>query len=353
VAALTPEGRTTGDESRRDPLAGERAVTDPHGRRLDYLRLSVTDLCDFRCRYCMPPTGVELVPRGDVLSWEEMLRLCRVFCSLGLRKLRITGGEPFVRPGLLDFLDRVRRLPAPPRLHITTNGTRLREHLPRLSELGIKRLNISLDSLRPQTFARIARRNAFKRVWQAVLAADAAGFGIKLNVVVLSGINEDEIGDFVELTRNRDWTVRFIEAMPFDGLGGRADARVTGDAILQRIFRDHELVPVTDERSEVRPGVDRPYRVRGYRGRIGIIYSHSRHFCSDCSRWRVNAQGELRTCLYGPLALDLRRLLRGGADDQTIAAALRSAASQRFRDGREAETASTCDDPESMSRIGG
>ena len=324
-------------------------VRDQYGRRLDYLRLSVTDRCNLRCRYCMPETGLQLADSHNVLSWEEMLRLCRVFCDLGVRKVRLTGGEPLVRKGLAEFAAALRDLPDPPGVYLTTNGSLLEGQLAALQRAGVARLNISLDSLQPDSFARIARRRDFDSVWRAIEAADAAGFELKLNMVVLGGLNDGEILDFVALTRERDWTVRLIEAMPFDGQGGRPETRLSGDEILRRIRAEFPLEPVLEEH----PGVDTRFRVPGFRGQVGIIYAHSRRFCGSCSRLRISARGELRTCLYGAPALDLRELLRGGASDVDLVAAVRAVAGNRARDGVVAQAIVGQDCQSSMAEIGG
>ena len=338
-------------ESRADSRPPPAALVDGQGRRLDYLRLSVTDRCNLRCRYCLPAGPSEENPRseGDLLTWPEMLRLCSLFCRLGIRKIRLTGGEPLVRRGVIDFLARLRELPGRPELLLTTNGTLLAGHLARLAELGFTRLNVSLDSLEKDTYRAITGSENFGRAWRAVEAAADRGFSLKLNVVVLAGVNEDEIPDFVALTRRRDWTVRFIEPMPFRGRGGEPVDKVDGDRILSGIRRRFELVPESGP-----PGaVAELYRVPGFAGRVGLIRARSRTFCGVCSRLRVSAPGRLRTCLYGSPGLDLRRLLREGVADEAIAARIRVAVRRRFADGKAAARASRSGDFRSMSEIGG
>ena len=182
-------------------------MRDNVGRRLDYLRLAVTDLCNLRCRYCMPAAGIALDDRTDILTWEELLRLCCIACDLGVRKIRITGGEPLVRVGVADFMSELGRLPQRPELLLTTNGTRLAGHLADLARAGVRRLNVSLDSLLPDRYRAIVRRDRLTDVLAALAAADAAGFGLKINVVVVPGLNDAEIPNVVELTRARRWTV--------------------------------------------------------------------------------------------------------------------------------------------------
>jgi cyclic pyranopterin phosphate synthase len=336
-------------------------LCDNLGRRLDYLRLAVTDLCNLRCRYCMPAAGIALDDRADILTWEELLRLCSIACDLGVRKIRITGGEPLVRIGVADFMSELGRLPQRPELLLTTNGTRLAGHLADLARAGVRRLNVSLDSLLPDRYRTIVRRDRLTDVLAALAAADAAGFGLKINVVVLPGLNDAEIPDFVELTRARRWTVRFIEPMPFCGgsqhAAGRQDSgrqtdaigSMTADQIVRVIMTHYRLEPVVNDPS----AVDRLYRVRGFAGRVGVIASHTRAFCGCCSRLRISAGGQLRTCLYGKPALDLRALLRNGATDNDIAAAITRAACHRHTDGFAAEQARARDRLGSMARIGG
>jgi len=339
------------------------SLTDSCGRRLDYLRLSVTDRCNLRCGYCMPAEGISLVRRQDLLDWEQMLTLCERLVGLGVRKIRITGGEPLVRRGLMPFLARLRELRPEPGLFMTTNGILLADSLPELWDLGLRRLNVSLDSLRSETFRAITRRDAFAQVWRSLEAATDAGFALKLNVVVQAGVNCAEIADFVALTRDCDWTVRFIEPMPFLGTGRSRPGPppLDGEEILRRIRRRFVLEPVAGAAA----GVDDLYRVPGHRGQVGVICGHSRTFCDRCSRLRLSARGKLRTCLYGRPVLDLGRMLREGTSGgennaatatETVTAidcAIRAAVDRRFRDGHAAEASNRRGNQGRMSRIGG
>jgi cyclic pyranopterin phosphate synthase len=331
----------------RGGTGGDRLL-DGHGRRLDYLRLSVTDACNLRCRYCLPEGTASPPAPGPVLDDGEILRLGRLLCALGVRKIRLTGGEPLVRRGVIELVRRLRDLSAAPELVLTTNGVLLAPHLPDLARHGVRRLNVSLDSLDRGTYAAITGRDAHDEVRRALDRADADGFVLKLNVVVLAGLNDGEIPDFVALTRARPWTVRFIEAMPFDGRGGRGGERLAGDEILARIRRRFALEP------EVSPAaaVEELHRVPGHAGRIGIIRAWTRHFCGHCTRLRISARGELRTCLYGRPELDLGALLRSGADDGTLAEAIRAAVRVKPVDGHDAEFLYGCRRA-SMAGIGG
>ena len=326
-------------------------LSDRFGRRIDYLRLSVTDRCNLRCSYCMPTEGVPWVDRSEVLSWEEMLRLCKILSESGVRKIRLTGGEPLVRPGVVSFLARLRGLPGPPELLLTTNATLLERHLDELSDAGITRINVSLDSLQRDRFRSLTGHDLFDAAWRGIEAADARGFVLKLNVVVIAGVNEGEIPDFVELTAERHWTVRFIEAMPFDGRGGNPSDLLDGDSILGRVRKRFSIERAVHDRT----AVEELYRVPGFTGRVGLIRGHTRSFCSSCSRLRVNAVGQMRTCLYAEPSLDLRALLRQGAAPEDIQRRIAETVRGRHWDGwdaqaaAEARTIAAC----SMSRIGG
>ncbi len=327
-----------------DPRADRDFLIDPQGRRLDYLRLAVTDRCNLRCRYCMPAEG--LAPRGSdgALGFPELLRLCTILCTVGVGRIRVTGGEPLLRRGVAGFMRDVARLPRKPELLLTTNGTLLAEHLDDLAAAGLRRVNLSLDSLDPETWSRITRRRGFAKVRRVLDEVLAAGLGLKINMVVLPGVNDHELDDFVALGRERPLTVRFIEAMGFDG-SGRPVATMTGDEILARLRRNHRLTELPRGRSAVAT----EYAVEGHAGRVGIIAGHTRTFCAACSRLRVDARGRLRTCLYGNPAADLGPALRRGAPAPEILALVRGALAQRHADGF-AAAASTL---QSMSSIGG
>ena len=324
-------------------------VTDNYGRQMTYLRLAVTERCNLRCRYCMPETGINLVPRRELLTWEELSRLSRIFVGLGVSKIRITRGEPFVRKDLLGFLGELSQLRSAPEVAITTNGTLLEEHLPALADLGIRRLNISLDSLEEETFRRITRRDGFHETLSAIRAACEMGFNVKINVVVLPGVNDHALESFIELIRDRDLTVRFIEPMPFDGGEAASRPTTTGQEILARIRERYDPAPVEGWAG----AVSRLYAIPGYRGRFGIIEGYTRNFCHACSRIRVSARGALRTCLYGTGVLDLKHLLRAGRSDDDIRQEIIRVLQHRYRDGFEAERARTWSRFESMATVGG
>lgn len=347
-----PVAATVGVGVGADLSAGAQArgpLVDPQGRRLDYLRLSVTDRCNLRCRYCMPAAGVALSPRDEILSIDELIRLGALFAGLGVRSFRITGGEPLVRRGLVTLIAGLSGLPSKPEVLLTSNGMLLAEHLDALADAGLRRVNLSLDSLEEGTWMAITRRDGFGTVRAAVDQVLARGMGLKINMVVLPGTNDHELSDFVELARERPLTVRFIEPMPFLGEGQLCGPGIAGSEILARIAAHHEVEP-----EPVVPGaVEKVFRVPGFVGRFGIIEGHSRTFCGTCRRLRVDARGRMRTCLYGKPAAFLRPLMRAGADDRALEAAIRQAVAGRLPDGVAAELDNRRHNLESMVNIGG
>lgn len=324
-------------------------LTDKYGRRLNYLRLSVTDRCNLRCYYCMPEEGVAFARRDALLRFEELDLLMQVFTGLGVTKLRLTGGEPFVRSGLLPFLEGLRRTQELTEIAITTNGTLLAPQLPKLQELGIRKINLSLDSLDPQRFFRITRRDCFATVLDALHQMLRAGFEVRLNCVVLAGRNTEDILPFVALTKEEALSVRFLEEMPFNGGDHHHVAAWSYRDILAQVQAYHpdlEAVPAEPSSTSVN------YRIPGYQGSFGIIPSFSRTFCGSCNRLRLSATGELRTCLYGPPAVNLRDLLRAGADCLQLEEAVIAAVAGREPDGFAAEAANAAVH-HSMTVLGG
>jgi len=295
----------------------------------------------------MPETGIVQVAHDDILGYEEMHRLVALLCGLGVRRVRITGGEPLLRRGVVDFLSRLGRIPSGPELLLTTNGLLLKDKLGALRNAGVRRINLSLDSLDRATYQRITRRDGLAEVLPLLDDVPAADMTLKVNMVALSGINDHEIPRFADLARQRNLQVRFIEPMPFDG--GGPWTPFEGDRILERLAD----LPGFDEAVSTSEGVAECYRIEGWLGSFGIIRGHSRTFCSTCSRLRISADGGLRTCLYGDPVVDLRRLLRSGAPDQDVAEAIILAVSHRFIDGHEAEQEHQAGGHHSMASIGG
>ncbi|MBE7175819.1 MAG: GTP 3',8-cyclase MoaA [Mucilaginibacter polytrichastri] len=325
-------------------------LTDAHGRTLNYLRLSVTDRCNFRCYYCMPEEGINFVPRKDLLSFDEMLFLTDIFCGLGVSKIRITGGEPFVRNGLIPFLAQLSETPGLDEITITSNGTLHQQHIRFLAEKGIRKINISLDALDRQRFLAITRRDEFDAVFTGIFSLLDAGFEVKLNCVVAAGKNTQDIVPFIELTREHPLAVRFLEEMPFNG--GDHEALSTWDHrdILRHIEHHYATLQKMDSENS---STSVNYRIPGYAGSFGIIPSFSRTFCGSCNRIRLSATGEMRTCLYGPPAANLRDLIRAGAGRNDIQEQILFAVRDRERDGFAAEELNKSGLHTSMSVLGG
>ena len=286
-------------------------LTDQFGRLIEYLRISVTDRCNFRCVYCMPADGLEWLPRRDILTYEEIAEVVRQSAPLGLKRLRITGGEPTIRPDLERLVAMLRAVPGIEDIALSTNGVRLPELAPRLREAGLDRVNMSADSLRPERIASIARRNLGFDPVRAALAADAAGLGpIKINVVVMRGINDDEIADFARLTVEHPWHVRFIELMPVGEMRSLTwEHVVPSDEVLGRVAA---LGPLVDDAGPAGNGPARYHRLPGAAGTIGIITPMTHTYCATCNRVRLTADGRLRTCLFGDHEVDLRSAVRSG-----------------------------------------
>ncbi|WP_305043103.1 GTP 3',8-cyclase MoaA [Geoalkalibacter sp.] len=299
-------------------------MRDNFGRTINYLRLSITDRCNLRCRYCMPVEGVDSLGHGQILSYEELLRVAAAAAALGVRKIRLTGGEPLVRKGLVDFVARLAALPEHPEITLTTNGLLLADHAAELKRAGLSRVNVSLDTLRPERFAELTRRPGFEQVLAGLAAAERVGLSpLKINMVPIAGVNADEVADFARLTLAHPWEVRFIEFMPVTGnLDYPPESRFPADDIVAAFS---VLGPV-EELPRHDPGaVARLYRLAGAQGRIGVIPAVSHHFCHECNRLRVTPEGRLRPCLFSDLELDLRALLRRGASDAEVQDFLRQA----------------------------
>ncbi|WP_245964600.1 GTP 3',8-cyclase MoaA [Rufibacter immobilis] len=325
-------------------------LLDKYGRQLTYLRLSVTDRCNFRCYYCMPQEGMDFAARQELLSFEELYQLSALFCALGVTKIRITGGEPFVRAGIIPFLRRLSQLPGLEEITVTSNGTLTQKHINALQEIGIRKINISLDSLDRERFHRITRRDTFDAVYACIFQLLEAGFDVKLNCVVAEGKNIQDLVPFVELTKNHRLAVRFLEEMPFNGSDSFALPQWSHREILQHL-QDH--YPALEKLQSEPSSTSVNYRVPGYVGSFGIIPSFSRTFCGTCNRIRLGATGELRTCLYGPPATNLRDLLRLGFSTEQLTQEILEAVSMRAKDGFAAEASQAQSIHTSMSVLGG
>ena len=287
------------------------AERDQFGRSIEYLRISVTDRCNFRCLYCMPAEGLPWLPRAEILSYEEITGVVRQLSPLGLRRVRLTGGEPTIRPQLEKLIAMLRAIDGVEDIALSTNGVRLEEFAPRFRDAGLDRLNISADSLRPDRIAKISRRNLGFDPVRAASAATGAGLApVKLNVVVMRGINDDEIADFARLTLDNPWHVRFIELMP---VGEMRDLTwehvVPSDEVLARAS---EVAPLHASSGPKGNGPAAYHAFDGAAGTIGVITPMSHTYCASCNRVRLTADGRLRTCLFGDHEVGLREPLRAG-----------------------------------------
>ncbi|MDR9436846.1 MAG: GTP 3',8-cyclase MoaA [Thiohalophilus sp.] len=289
------------------------ALIDNFGRQINYVRISITDRCDFRCVYCMSE-DMTFLPRSEILSLEEITRLARAFTELGVGKIRLTGGEPLVRRNALWLFQQLGRLPGLRELVLTTNGSQLTRYAQALRDAGVRRINISLDSLQPARFARLTRVGDLNKVLQGIEAARLAGFErIKLNSVILKNRNHDEVTDLVRFAVEQELDISFIEEMPLGVIGDhdRAEAYYSSNELLGDLQQSFELFPTT----ETTGGPSRYYRIPGSDSRIGLISPHSHNFCDSCNRVRITAQGRLLLCLGQEHSMDLRQILREHPDD--------------------------------------
>ena len=337
-------------ENSEELLSSTQILTDSQGRHITYLRLAITDRCNLRCNYCMPAEGIQLYPRHDILSYDELERIVLIFTQLGITKVRITGGEPFARRDAIQFLKKIRRIPYPLKLFITTNGVLAAKFFSELISVNPEGINLSLDTLKKNRFYQITRRNGFDHLKQFLSDILNSKIPLKINTVIQSGINEDEIISIARLAEEYPVEVRFIERMPFNGHSGNHENLYTGTGIENQL-RAHFLEMKklkSDEHS-----TSRLFKINGFRGKIGIISGYSRTFCSSCNRIRVSTQGHVKTCLYAPPALNLKLLLRTGCTDEQIKIQLINAVKRRYKDGIVAEKQNGQKIYNSMSVIGG
>ena len=295
----------------------EPASADGHGRRINYLRLSITDTCNFRCVYCMPE-DTPFKPVSELMADDEIVRLAACFARLGFEKFRLTGGEPTLRPGVAGIVRQLRALPGVREVTMTTNGTRLADLARPLADAGLRRINVRLDSLDPARFRELSRRDELSKVWKGILAAEAVGLAIKLNVVLVRGINDEtDAVELARLTLDKPWQVRFIELMPLGGMSVFQKSKVVREAEL-RTRLESALGPLTSVGAGVLDGEARIFRAAQAPGTIGFISSVSRSFCCACRRARLTADGHLRLCLLHEAEVDLLTALRSGATDAAI-----------------------------------
>ena len=312
-------------------IPGQDSIVDRYGRRFTYLRVSVTDLCNLRCVYCMPEEGMKWLPRDEILSFEEIVTVVEAAAAVGVYKVRLTGGEPLVRSDIATLTGMVARVPGITDLSLTTNGTRLAELAQPLADAGLRRINISLDTMNPEKFKAIARRHELRDVLDGIAAAQQSRLRpIKINMVVLGGLNDDEVADFAAMTLDQNIEVRFIEYMPLEEAKGCAmnsgnftfiPNSVSKERIEARFgaLEDLESGPRMKGPAEV-------WRIRGAAGRLGFISAMSAPFCEHCDRLRLTATGEIRSCLLDGGGVQIKKLLRTGGSRADIIRAFREAA---------------------------
>ena len=327
-------------------------LIDPCNRRLNYLRISITDRCNLRCQYCSPRHRIAKLAHEDILSYEEILRLVRIAVQLGISKVRITGGEPLVRKGVHEFIRALRQVDGIRDISLTTNGVLLKDHVESLVGAGLQRINISLDTLNPEKFLRITGVDAFDRVWEGIQQAYRSGLSpIKINTVALRHLNENELEDIARLSHAYPFHFRFIEYMPIgvtdpEGMAGSLYTPEIKGLLTDRIG---ELIPVEHQISD---GPAERFRFAGAPGEVGFISAMSHHFCRTCNRLRLTASGHLRSCLLSDHQEDLKTPLRSGASDEALSAIFVKAARMKgIQHGLNADTKMRVSDQ--MSSIGG
>ena len=329
-----------------------KSLTDKFGRQITYLRLAITDRCNLRCQYCMPANGIDIVDRKDLLTYKEMYRITRVLSELGVNKVRLTGGEPFVRKDFIHFLESLSFNDHLEEINITTNGAFIAKHISKLEELGINAVNLSIDTLQKDKFKQITRRDVFEETMETLDKLLASKLKLKLNVVVIPDVNTDELIDFVELTKNKDLSVRFIEEMPFNGVGLRKTKDIWN---LDKIYTEIEkgfkkITPLKNKKSST----SRNFKIDNSKGSFGIIPAFTRTICNDCNRIRITATGMFKNCLFDDGVFNIRDFIRKGASDDELKKLFINTVQQKPKNGFVAEgNRKNKDISESMSTIGG
>ncbi len=327
-------------------------LIDPFGRAITYLRISITDRCNLRCAYCQPAAGLQMLPNEELLTVNEIVHVAETAASLGIYKIRLTGGEPLVRADIVEIVGRIAKIPGITDISLTSNAILLGSLAQKLADAGLKRVNISMDTLNPEKYRRITRFGNFETAWKGILAAEAAGLmPIKLNTVVVGGFNDDEIPTLARLSLSHLWHVRFIELMPVaneqdwgDGLPSVAQRYVSVQK-MQSMLQDLNMEPIE---APAGSGPERSFRVPGVPGTIGFISPLGDHFCNKCNRLRLTADGRLRSCLLVDKEISIREALKTGQDLKTF---IEKAVAEKPK-GHELES-HNCPDARCMSQIGG
>jgi len=298
-------------------------------RPINYLRISVTDRCNFRCRYCIPSSPFTVIEHNKIARYEEILRIARLACELGITKVRITGGEPFVRKGIYSFLETLCKIEGLNDVSITTNGSLLtKEKIKQLINFGIKRLNFSLDTLNPEKFLSITQRDRFHQTWDAILTSHELGISpVKINAVILRGTNDDEIEDITALTLKYPFHIRFIEYMPMGDSAVEKEQQILTEEITQRIeSKFGKLIPIKRDNND---GPAKKFQIKDAKGIVGFITPISSHFCSECNRLRLTSRGTLRPCLLNNYEQDIISPLRNNASDDELKEIILSALTKK------------------------
>ena len=327
-------------------------MKDSFNRTIDYVRIAVTDRCNLRCFYCMPAEGIPYEPKAHLLSYEEITRLLGVLGTIGFKKVRFTGGEPFLRKDFMELLESTSRLGAFDSINITSNGTLLQKHIPRLKELGIHKINLSIDSLNKDRFHKITRRDDFEKVFETFHMLLANDFKIKLNAVIMSGINTQDIIPLAELAKDHSVDVRFIEEMPFNG-GYKENLKMYSAKDIYKDLKAH--FPNLQTLDMKHGDTANLYKVPNHQGNIGVIAAFSRTFCNTCNRLRISSKGDIKNCLYDDGVFNIRDYMRTGVSDKELQLKFQDLLRLKPKDGFEAEKMRKggSKNMESMSVIGG
>lgn len=327
-------------------------LTDKFGRNINYLRLAIVDRCNLRCTYCMPENGLTWIKQNELMTDEEMLRICSVFTKMGVDKIRITGGEPFVRKNSIELIRKISELDGLTDLSLTTNGLLTEPYIPELKKFGIKSVNLSLDTLNKDRFFKITRRNSFDKVMKTLEALLQHHIRVKINTVVMENENIEDIIPLVELTKDLPVDVRFIEEMPFNG----GDADISLKWNFSQIYRYiKEYFPEIQKIQDPKNSTAYNYNIPGFTGNIGIIAAYTRSFCGDCNRIRITPSGILRTCLYEGTGVNLKDEIRMGKTDEELKDIIINSIQNKPKDGWEAqkESLTASQIHQSMATIGG
>ncbi|MFS4428310.1 GTP 3',8-cyclase MoaA [Chryseobacterium sp. S90] len=327
-------------------------LTDKFGRNINYLRLAIVDRCNLRCTYCMPENGLTWIKQKELMTDEEMLRICSVFTKMGVDKIRITGGEPFVRKNSIELIREISQLEGLTDLSLTTNGLLTEPYIPELKKFGIKSVNLSLDTLDKDRFFKITRRNSFDKVMKTLEALLQHHIKVKINTVVMENENIEDIIPLVELTKDLPVDVRFIEEMPFNG----GDTDISLKWNFSHIYNYiKEYFPEIQKIQDPKHSTAYNYKIPGFTGNIGIIAAYTRSFCGDCNRIRITPSGILRTCLYEGTGVNLKDEIRMGKTDKELKDIIINSIQNKPKDGWEAqkESLSASQIHQSMATIGG